>query len=666
MKKQKKHRLERLRERTRRRHEARAANFSEQYVGVLRTTVSGYGFVVPSERCGRDGGDAPLPSEIFIPPRELGGAIDGDRVRVGILPPEARDAGRGPAGRVIEVLQAAREKIVGELLAGRKVRPLNIRIGGDVEISGRSHGAKRGDWVEIRLDRHSDDGDDRGSALRGTITARIGKAGTVQGDLDAVAREYQLPEAYSEAENAEAEQLSPREIPREDCRKLVTVTIDPFDAKDFDDALSLRTIDRGHWEVGVHISDVAGWIVPGTRADRQAARRGFTTYLPGRTMPMLPAKLTARISMGEDRDAPAHSVFFTVDASDFSVLSVRRCHTLVRIRHRMNYDEVQEFLDGGKAPERWSAACKRTVKRLAAIAEAWRAKRRADEAFLDMEIPEVRVLCDEAGDTVNGFETRVQRDSEALVEEFMLAANTAVAEELTQKNVPALFRVHAEPDPEKLAEFEILSEESCNIPTGDLTLRSNVCEYLRRIEKNPRKVILLNALLRSMPRAGYSAECLPHYGLGKKRYCHFTSPIRRYADLTVHQQLWNLDSGKRLKDKGTLMNLSERLDFQEENSDNAYFAACDRLKLRWLDEQLEQNPESNFCEGLIAKVVSAGLSVYIPELGLYGFVPSERLQKRRRFGDRGGAAPRYQVGDVIYLKLLSVEIARGSAIFTPC
>ncbi len=669
MRKQKKHRLERLKKRKSERIEARNDRFCERYRGTLRATVSGYGFVTVLSRVmtGNEDSVLPgqLPEEIFIPPKEMGNAIDGDEVLVGILPPSSRDQGRGPCGHIIRVLTPGQTKIVGEVIAGRKIRPLNIRITDDIDVSGRRCGAKRGDWVEIRLQRNTDSCEK--TPLRGSIVSRIGKAGTVQGDLDAIVREYALPEPYSEEDNVSALQLSPRDIKREDCRKLFTVTIDPADARDFDDALSIKTIDKDHWEIGVHIADAAAWITPNSRFDKQAAKRGMTSYLPGRTLPMLPPALTALISMQAGQDTPAHSIFFTVKAQTGEILSRRRAHTIIRTRLRLDYDIVQKFLTAGEIPDNWDQTTRRSITRLAKIAAIWRKERREKEQFLNMEMPETRILCDEAADTINGFQIREQRQAEEIVEEFMLAANSAVATELYAKDIPAVYRIHAAPDQEKLADFEIFAE-SCGLPCGVLLHRSDVFAYVENLARSSKKFILLNALLRSMPRAVYSAIPGEHYGLGKVKYCHFTSPIRRYADLAVHQQLWNLDTNCRLRDKGTMERFAEKITVREDICDNAYFAACDRLKLRYISERLEDHPEENFYEGYISKVLQAGISVYIPEIGLFGFLPGTNINRNRRGNGniKQNNTPRYQAGDVIYLKLDYVDMAKGNAIFTRC
>lgn len=656
MKKAKKNRLRRITERTR---ERRSGRIKDKVHGILSVTANGYGFVHPLET-------EKNATEVFIPAQFINGAMDGDEVIVGILPPRDEDIAnkRGPSGKIIEVVEHGRERVVGELLSGRRVRPLSKHLTEDIDVAGSLNGAKRGDWVELRLLHHQRE---EGEAVRGAVSRRIGKAGTVQGDLDAVCAEFDLPSPYSEEDDQEALALVPREISRIDYRQATCVTIDPEDAKDFDDAISVATLPDGKWELGVHIADVAAWIAPHSRFDKGALKRSFTAYLPGRTLPMLPKSLTARISMQAHQDSPAHSILFTVDPESCEVLAVRRAHMIVRVDQRLDYDQVQDFLHKDKRPEDCSDDAVEALKVLGKVAAAWRQKRAATEHFLDLDMPEIRVRCDENSDTILGLERKIQRESEELVEEFMLAANVAVANELIERGIGGLFRIHNEPDPLKLEEFSALSEESFGIPTGDLSNRLNACRYLAGLPPGPRRQVLLSHFLRSLPRAVYSEEPSLHYGLGKLRYSHFTSPIRRYPDLLVHQQLWNADLNVRLRSKATMAKFAAETSEREMNNDDAYYSANDRLKLRYLEDKLESDPTANFYEGIVAKVTTNGLLVDIGELGIYGFVPLENLSGSfRRTGkvlnlERGHK--RYQVGDFIYLTLDRIDFARGSAIF---
>jgi ribonuclease R len=655
MKKDRKKRLLRIARRAKERREARHVVTH----GKLSMSASGFGFVTPPPG---DGGV--IREDIFIPPQFIRDAVDGDEVKVELLPPreEFGSSDKGPAGKIVEIIRREKQEFVGELVAGHRVRPLNRKMPEDIELSGSRIGGKRGDWVKVRLL------DCRDGVWRGSVKKVLGKAGIISADLDAIMEEYHLEPRYNEAFDAEAAAIVPREIPREDRTGELTVTIDPFDAKDFDDALSiLPGEDANTVIVGVHISDVASYIAPKTVFDKEAAKRGFSCYLPGRTLPMLPPALTARISLQQNQKSLAHSVYLTVEKNSGKILSARRIHTVIEVDHRLNYEEVQEFFDRGNAPAPWDDSLKNALKQLLDVTRAMRKYRKETEDFIDLALPEIRILCDEKSNELLGLSAKSSRESEAVVEECMLAANSAVGTELGEKGIAGLYRVHPAPEADKIAEFSDMVRESFGIVPGDLTDRKAVNKFIAELPDTPRRPVILNLLLRSMPRAGYLEKPALHFGLGKGRYSHFTSPIRRYTDLTIHQQLWNYDLKERTRAVNTMAKVAERCSELEENNDAAYFAASDRLKLRYLQELLEKGGE-NFYEGIIAKVTSAGLQVDIFGLGLYGFVPRDYLGgvSRRGYGFRRSSEDAgYKPGDFIYLRLNTIDFARGSAIFTP-
>lgn len=595
--------------------------------------------------------------------------MNGDIVDVEILPERDEfpvDDSRGPAGRVQNIIDRARDTVVGELIAGHKIRALNKRITEDIKVSGSLNGAKRGEWVEVKL--LHDEYARANTPHRGTIVERISNAGSIKGDLDAVCKEFDLSPPYTAEEDAEAGNITPREIKRVDLRDRMTATIDPFDAKDFDDAVSVApTENEAELEIGVHIADVAAWIAPGSKWDKAAYERSFTSYLPGRTLPMLPKSLTAAISLTADGDSMAHTVLFTVNKLSGRIVGAKRFHSIIKVDKRLNYDEVQEYIDDGTRGEDWSDELCETLDTLVKVYRNMRRNRQKHEDFLAMAIPETRVLCDENADTVSGIVHKEQREADQLIEEFMLAANTQVAIEMAQRSVPGIYRVHPEPDPEKLAEFSEIAMETFGVYPGDLSNRTVCNQFLKNLPDDPRRPAILSAFLRSMARAVYQEKPDLHFGLGKTRYSHFTSPIRRYTDLMVHQQLWEdeLSSGK-LRSLKTVAQIAEHCTHKEENNDEAYFTANDRLKLRYLEQEMAAGHE-NLHEGVVSKIIGAGMLVDIQDLGIYGFVPIENLGGRfRRSGnqliDRAGDKS-FQCGDYIMLALSHIDLARGSAVF---
>lgn len=630
-----------------------------EITGRFSSTPAGFGFVSPADKTIKD---------VFIPPKHTGTAIDGDIVSVELLKEPPRD-GLGPVGKIVSVIQRDREFIVGEMVSSYSIRPLSKNLPEEIKVSGGKN-ANRGEWVKVRLLK---DGAKHTEQLKGAVEDNLGKAGSVEADLKAVVAEFGLKGHYTEEMNAEADKLKINEIERANLTKLFCVTIDPVDAKDFDDAISIAPGDSDdEISLGVHISDVAAWIRPNSRFDKEAYSRSFSSYMPGMFMPMLPKNLTAKISLREKVETSAHSVIFTVKKSTGAIISSKRMHSKIKVTARLSFNQVQDFIDDpALAPKEWTPPFRKNLTTLIELTRKMRQHRRDTEQFLEISTAEVRVICDEATKEIKGIERKVQREADQLVEDCMLAANSAVADELLNRKIPGLFRVHPEPTPEKIEEFAIFIEKAFKLRVSDISNRKECNRFLHSIPDDHRKPVIISHFLRSLPRAHYLAENALHFGLGKYRYCHFTSPIRRYPDLLVHQQLWAADTNAKLKSKKTLADVAEECSKKEERNDDAYYAANDRLKLHYLKSQGALENPAVVYEAVISKVSSGGLVCDIAELGIYGFVPSKMLHgefhHKKRFGklkaSRGRAE--YKVGDFVYLVLDSLDTARGTALFRP-
>ena len=628
--------------------------------GIFTAAPSGFGFV------DRKGGET-----IFIPPGKVHNAITGDRVAVSITDPHGHRS-LGPVGEISRIISRGKQFVVGELLPGRMLNPLDEHFNGKVKITGSVRGVKVGDWIKVRL---LDSGSKFTEALRGEIVERFGETGSIPADLKALSAEFDLPEPYSEEENRAAARIVPKKIDREDFCDLFTVTIDPEDAKDFDDAISITDgKEPGTVELGVHIADVAAWVTAGKVWDRKAAERGFSAYIPGMFRPMLPGALTALISLRQGVVCPAHSILFTIRESTGKILGSRRVHSLVRIDMRLNYDEVQDFMDHPRSrPDGWTSEQRKHLLRLIQLTRLLRRNRERIEHPLSIETSEIRVLCDSASMTLTGLKKNVSRESEQLVEECMLAANSAAAEELIARHVAGIYRVHAEPVEGKIADFSRIMQSEFRMPTGDLMERS-VCEhFLKNLPDDPRKQVILSNFLRSLPRAMYDTEPALHYGLGKYRYCHFTSPIRRYTDLLVHRQFWAVDTNTKLMKREFLQEEARRCSQLEERNDNAYFSANDRLKLHYL--HMKDDPAAEIpaiYEAVIARIIPAGMLCNIEDLGMFGFIPAEKIRRTearfnrhsRRFR-AGRGHVQFKCGDILYVTLDSLDFVRGRAVFRP-
>ncbi len=640
-----------------------------KFTGEISVTPGGFGFVKPSETEDSERAGAKDGEDVFVPPRHLCGALDGDTVQVALLDQE-REPGKGPVGRVVAIIQRGRSHIVGELLAGNIVRPLSKRLP-EIRVMGVPRSTGKSDWVRVRL---LPDGSKHTESMRGNVEDSFGRAGILENDLMAIVAEHGLKPPYDEKAEAEAAALEPREIERADFTDRICATIDPIDAKDFDDAISIADGPKGGLvELGVHIADVAAWIVPNSKFDKEARSRSFSSYLPGKFMPMLPKGLTRKMCLREGEICPAHSVIFTVDESDGRILSSRRTRSRIKVAKRLDFDGVQDFIEGKPQPD-WGGKLTAAIARLVSLTRKMRKLRAAEECFLHIATEEIRVMVDEPTMTIKGLSKKSQKESDKLVEECMLAANSAVAAELIDRGIAGLFRVHQEPDAGKLDEFAAFMADAFGIDVGDISTRQGCNEFLRSIKDDHKRPVIVGAFLRSLPRARYLVSPELHFGLGKMKYSHFTSPIRRYPDLVVHQQLWCADVKGKLRSRNSFELLAEHCSKMEERNDEAYYAANDRMKIHYL-EWSGALMEGRLFEAVVSKATGAGLVCDVIELGLPGFVRlDERARERFRKSPKGGKLlsrqlgggsghQQYKVGDFVYLLLDRIDTAKGAAVF---
>jgi ribonuclease R len=632
----------------------------EHLIGTVTIAPGGYGFLKPA--------NGEYDEDIFIPPKYLNNIMNGDKVEVELRHDKGpRKPGKGPIGKVIKIITRGRDTLVGELVHGHKVKPLSRSFGDTIEISGSLNGAKKGDWVQVNL-LHTDGVNDKHQKC--AINKKIGEVGKIQSDLQAVIHEYELPYPYTEEEDDQAKDIKPVEVKREDLRDRFTITLDPIDAKDFDDAISfVKTGKDNIIEIGVHIADVAAWIRPGSYWDKEARKRGFTAYLPGKTLPMLPKTLTRMISLTDDADSFAHTVLIQVDADTGKIIKSRRCYSTIRVNKRLNYDEVQEFIDGDSKSD-WSDELRNSISTMVDLTRKMREWRTKEEHFLELAVPEIRVLCNEETNEILGLAKKIQRESEELVEECMLAANQEVAVEMISRKIPGVYRVHPEPEPERLEEFVGLCIATIARAPKDLSTRKACNFFLASLEDDEKKPIIVNAFLRSLARAYYLEKPELHFGLGKEKYSHFTSPIRRYSDTLVHQQLLALELGEKTKTEAALKDLCIEISAKEKNNDDAFYAANDRMKLRYLEESLGEGADNRH-EAVIIKVNPSGMQVDIVNVGIYGFVPGESLagfsfdrKKTAYISTNKNIA--YAPGNIVYLRLDQVDFTQGVALFGVC
>jgi ribonuclease R len=587
--------------------------------GVISFHEKGFAFLIPE-----DGAD-----DIFIPAEETGTALHQDLVvvRLDTRPARRPDGSEKRQGRVIRILKRRRDTLVGTLEKTKAflvVVPDDPRFLHDVYLVPPNAAAKLnaprikaepGDKVVVRLlewkSRHLNP--------EGVLVERLGKAGDPGVDILSIVRKHGLSEEFPEkvlAEVAKFDHRSPGrpEKDRLDLRNEFIITIDPDTAKDFDDAISLRELKDGLVEIGVHIADVSHYVRPGSALDTEAARRGNSTYLVNQVIPMLPEELSNGLcSLLPHVDRFTFSAFITVDKQG-NMRAARFAKTVIHSKHRLTYQEALKRLS---APPRDSLD--RFLHRAWEVASALR-KARFRNGSLDLDFPEVKVRLDKNGTPV-ALEKSVNDISHQLIEEFMLAANETVARELKGRNIPTLYRVHENPDPEKL---DTLRETLMfrGLKVGDLTKRHELQRVLALINKRPDGHALKISVLKSLKRADYRPQPLGHFGLAKINYTHFTSPIRRYSDLVVHRCLAKI--GKPLS-TAELAKIGAHLSQTERTSADAENESVKLKMLEYFQLQLRSDKPSVF-EAVVTETRNFGFFVELPDYSVSGLVHLSALQ----------------------------------------
>ena len=460
---------------------------------------------------------------------------------------------------------------------------------------------------------------------------------TPREDTAAVMKFYRLPKAFPPAVLAEARRLSAHsptaaELRREgrlDLRKKFVFTCDPDTARDYDDALSLETDRRGNRVLGVHIADVSHYVAPGSAIDREAYKRGTSVYLSGRVVPMLPEELSNGVCSlvpGEDRFT--FSVFITFDKKG-EVVGRRFAKSVIRSKARFTYERVMRTISGGRAAPslgaKMSRAEEKTIRAISALAQQLRARRFAAGA-LDIDIPEAEVQLDDEGE-MTGIVTRPYDESHQMVEECMVAANEAVARELWSNGVKILARLHEPPDPEKLQTLRA-ELRGMGVKTGNLENPKVFSQFMRSVKAHPLYPTIAVMVLRSMKRAVYDSSAMGHYGLAKRYYAHFTSPIRRYPDLTLHRQLadYLARRGGRVPPK-LLASWAQHSSEREEIAAEAERALVEIKKYRLLEDQIATRQILDY-DAVVSKCQPFGCFVDIPELAVSGLVHVSMLSSR--------------------------------------
>jgi ribonuclease R len=633
--------------------------------GTLSVHQSGFAFL-PREKPGEQ--------DLYISAENTGTAMHGDKVVARITRDDryARAKGRDRAeGRVIRILERAHDSIVGTLEQSKNffyVVPDDPRIVHNVYVQFPPEPAlavtpRRGDKVVVRLERW----ESRHVNPEGQIVEVLGHSSDPGVDMLSIIRKYHLPTEFPREVLEEAERI-PETVAeemfagREDLRGKFNVTIDPDDARDFDDAIDVERVAGGGWRLGVHIADVAAYVTPGSALDREAYKRGNSVYLPDRVIPMLPERLSNGVcSLNPAVNRLTHSVFLEF-TKDGRTRAARFGRTVIRSAKRLTYREAYAIL---QAPPKDELGERLHVAwELASLLR----KNRFKEGSLDLDFPEVKVRLDPEGKPIQ-LERIENDESHQLVEEFMLAANEAVARELKNRLIPTVYRVHEDPDPQRLAEYRELIL-SYNYRVGDLSKRTELQRLLASLRGKPEEQALKIGLLKSLKRARYAPQPLGHYGLAKTNYTHFTSPIRRYADLVVHRGLAERDQSRKARtDMNQIASTAEHISETERIAAEAEMDGVKMKKLEFFQRQLEARDPQVF-RAAVLEVKNFGLLVELPDVLLTGLVHVSSLTddfyafdaaQRRLIGRQ--SRRRFSVGDQLRVFVARVDVFKRQVDF---
>lgn len=655
---------------------------SQTLEGVFNRKANGKNTFVP------DGGGQPL----LVAERNSQHAMDGDRVRVTMM---ARRRNHVREGMVTEILQRADRQFVGRLQVHSDLAYLlteDRTLANDILIPRKQlRGAKDGDKVIVKITEWPM----YAKNPIGRVVEVLGASGENETEMHAILAEFGLPYSYPQQVEEAAKRISD-EIPeeeirrREDMRDVMTFTIDPRDAKDFDDALSIRKVSTRMWEVGVHIADVSYYVTEGSIIDKEAQKRGTSVYLVDRTVPMLPEKLCNNVcSLRPDEDKLTYSVVFLMD-EEAKVHDWHLAKTVTRSNRRFIYEEVQQVLEahGEASPEDYqnpgdhvdperpeyepAEHFAQELITLNRMAKKLR-QRRFQEGAVDFDRQETRFDIDEKGKPL-GVYFKVAKDANKLVEEFMLLANRTVAESIGKvgKNkTPKVFvyRIHEQPDQNKLMNLsEFVTKFGLRLkPTGsNAEVSQSINRMLHDAKDTKARNLVEMVTLKAMMKAKYSTENIGHYGLAFDYYTHFTSPIRRYPDLMVHRLLFRYAEGGRSVMRRTYEDLCEHASQMEQTA-----ALAERASIKYKEVEFMQDRIGQEFNGVISGVTEYGLYVEITENKCEGLVPIRDLDDDiYEFDEKQYCLwgrrhhHRYSLGDEVRIKIASANLDRKQLNFT--
>ena len=600
--------------------------------------------------------------QIFVAERNSMHALNGDKVRVVV---SAARKGQEPEAQVIEIVEAKDQQFVGTLKIEKNYAALvtdSKFLAADIVLPrGRLKGGKNGDKAVARIVQWRDDE----MNPRGEIIDILGAKGENNTEMHAILAEFGLPYKYPENVEKAAEKIqegiTKEEVAkREDFRNVTTFTIDPRDAKDFDDALSIRRLGNGNWEVGVHIADVTHYVHPNTIIDKEAQKRATSVYLVDRTIPMLPERLSNGLcSLRPNEEKLTFSAIFEMDHKA-NVVNSRIGRTVIKSDRRFTYEEAQTIIETGEGEYAEELAVLNT------LAKELR-RRRYQEGALEFDRAEVRFEIDETGKPISVY-FKESKDANKLIEEFMLLANLTVAESIGKvpkgkKAKTFVYRVHDNPDPDKLSNLALIATRfgyKLNTDGSSRQVNQSVNRLLRDVKGKGEENMLSILAIRSMAKANYSTDNVGHYGLNMPYYTHFTSPIRRYPDMMVHRLLARYAEGGRSVDK-----VKTEEECRHDSDMEVLASNAERASIRYKQVEFMRDRLGEIYEGVISGVTEWGFYVELDENMCEGLVPIRDLaddyydldeKNYCLIGRRHGV--RYTLGDRVKVQVARADLER--------